>query len=274
MSGRVDGKVALVMGAGSVGDIPARAGSIDGWGNGKAAAVLYAQEGAKVYAVDLRLEAAQGTKTIIDQEGGICIADQADVTKSDQVKKVIDACVAAFGRIDILHNNVGGSAPGGPVEMSEEVWDANIDLNLKSAFLTCKHVLPVMENQGSGVIVNISSVAGLRCGAGRHMVSYHSSKAGLIQFTRSVAIQYARKGIRANCVVPGLMETPLVTTRVAHQFGGGDVQGTLERRHAACPTGRMGDAWDVAYASLFLASDEAKYVTATHIIVDGGISAT
>ena len=274
MRGRIEGKVALVMGAGSVGDIAAKDDSIDGWGNGKAAAVLYAREGAKVYAVDIRLEAAQDTKSIIDREGGICEVDQADVTKSDQVKSVTEACVAAFGRIDILHNNAGGSAPGGPVEMSEEVWDANMDLNLKSAFLTCKHVLPIMEGQGSGAIVNISSVAGLRCGPGRHMVSYHSSKAGLIQFTCSVAIQYAKKGIRANCVVPGLMETPLVATRVAHQFGGGDVKGTIDRRHASCPTGKMGDAWDVAYASLFLASDEAKYVTATHIIVDGGISAT
>ena len=274
MSGRVEGKVALVMGAGSVGDIDARDDSIEGWGNGKAAAVLYAREGAKVYAVDVRPEAVQDTKTIIDREGGSCIVDRADVTKSDQVKAVVDACVAAYGRIDILHNNAGGSAPGGPVEMSEEVWDANMDVNLKSVFLACKHVLPIMEKQGSGAIVNISSVAGLRVSAGRHMVSYHASKAGLIQFTRAVALQYASKGIRANCVLPGLMETPLVTTRVAHQFGGGDVQGTIDKRHAACPTGKMGDAWDVAYASLYLASDEAKYVTATQIIVDGGISAT
>jgi NAD(P)-dependent dehydrogenase (short-subunit alcohol dehydrogenase family) len=274
MNGRLAGKVALVMGAGSVGDIPAQDGSIAGWGNGKAAAVLYAREGAKVYAVDIRQEAVQDTKAIIDREGGVCLPDQSDATKSDQVKAVTDGCLAAFGRIDILHNNVGGSSPGGPVEMSEEAWDANIDLNLKSAFLTCKHVLPVMERQGYGVIINISSLSGLRCGVGRHMVSYHASKAGLIQFTRSVAIQYAKKGIRANCVVPGMMETPLVINRVAPQFGGGDVQGTIERRHAACPTGKMGDAWDVAYAALFLASDEAKYVTATHIVVDGGLSAT
>lgn len=273
MGGRVEGKVALVLGAGTVGDIPVRDDSIEGWGNGKAAAVLYAREGAKVYAVDIRPQAVQDTKAVIDREGGICIAGQGDATDSDQVRSVTEACLEAFGRIDILHNNVGGSAPGGPVEMPEEVWDANMDLNLKSAFLACKHVLPVMERQGSGVVINISSVAALCCGRSRNMVSYHASKAGLIQFTRSVAIQYARKGIRANCVVPGLMETPLVTQRVAHQFGGGDLKRTIEKRHASCPTGKMGDAWDVAYAALFLASDEAKYVTATYIIVDGGLSA-
>lgn len=274
MSGRVEGKVALVMGAGSIGDTPAREDSIAGWGNGKAAAVLYAREGAKVFAVDMRMEAVEDTRGIIDREGGTCIAGQADATRSDQVKAVTEACLSAFGRIDILHNNVGGSAHGGPVEMPEEVWDANMDQNLKSAFLTCKHVLPVMEDQGSGVIINISSLSALRCSANRHMVSYHASKAGLIQFTRAVAVQYAKKGIRANCVLPGAMETPLVIHRVAPLFAGDDVEGLIARRHASCPTGKMGDAWDVAYAALFLASDEAKYVTGTQIIVDGGVSAT
>jgi NAD(P)-dependent dehydrogenase (short-subunit alcohol dehydrogenase family) len=274
MGGRVEGKVALVMGAGSVGDTPAQPDSIAGWGNGKAAAVLYAREGAKVCAVDIRLEAAEETKSIIDGEGGVCIAAQADATKSDEVKAVVDACLAAFGRIDILHNNVGGSAPGGPVEMSEETWDANIDHNLKSAFLTCKYILPVMERQESGAIVNISSAAAISSNPNRHMVSYHASKAGLIQFTRAVATQYAKKGIRANCVLPGAMETPLVIHRVAKQFAGGDVEGLLERRRAACPMGKAGDAWDTAYAALYLASDEAKFVTATQIIVDGGKSAT
>ena len=273
MGERVKGKVALVMGAGSVGNIPAQPDSIAGWGNGKAAAVLYAREGAKVCAVDIRLSAAEDTKTIIDNEGGTCIVTQADATKSDQLKAAVEACVKEYGRIDILHNNVGGSAPGGPVDMSEEDWDANIDLNLKSAFLACKHVLPIMERQGSGAIVNISSAAAISCKPDRHMIAYHSSKAGLLHFTQAMAIQYASKGIRANCVVPGAMETPLVIHRVAKQFSDGDVEALLEKRRASSPLGIAGDAWDVAYAALYLASDEAKFVTATHIIVDGGRTA-
>ena len=264
MGGRLHDKVALVVGAGSVGE---------GWGNGKAAAVLFARQGAKLFAADINLAAAEETRSIIAGEDGICATGAVDATRSDQVLAMVEACIDAFGRIDILHNNVGGSEPGGPVEMSEEVWDANIDLNLKSAFLTCKHVLPVMQRQGGGAIVNVSSVAGLRTTAGRPMVAYHSSKAALIQFTRAVATQYAKQGIRANCVVPGLMNTPLVVHRIARQYGGGKLQETIDRRNAACPTGKMGDAWDVAYAALYLASDEAKYVTATQIVVDGGLTA-
>ena len=273
MAGRLSGKVAFVMGAGSVGDTPTSEDSPTCWGNGRAVAVLYAREGAKVYAVDLYRNAAEVTKGIIDKEGGDCIADQADATQADQVKAVIDACFDAFGRIDILHNNVGGSSIGGPVEMGEETWDTNIEMNLKSVFLTCKYILPIMERQGGGAIVNISSVAALCCGLGRDMISYHTAKAGLLQFTRAVAIQYAKMGIRANCVVPGLMNTPLVSYRLAAQYRKGNVKALIKQRDAKCPTGKMGDAWDVAYASLFLASDEAKYITATEIIVDGGLTA-
>ena len=263
MTGRLRDKVVLVVGAGSVGA---------GWGNGKAAAVLFAREGASVFAVAARIEAAEETGAIIAAEGGACRAYAADATDSDQVRGMVEACVAAHGRIDVLHNNVGGSVPGGPVEMSEPVWDANMDLNLKSVFLTCKHVLPVMERAGRGAIVNVSSVAGLRW-LDRPMVAYQASKAGLIQFTRAVALQYAAQGIRANCVVPGLMNTPLVKARIADQYGGGDAERTIAERHAQCPMGHMGDAWDVAHAALFLASDEAKYVTATEIVVDGGLTA-
>jgi len=273
MAGRIDGKVALVMGAGSVGDTPLPGDRLTGWGNGRAAAVVYAREGAKVYAVDIDRNAAEVTQSLIDGEGGTCIADQADALRSDQVKAIVDACVGAFGRIDILHNNVGGSAVGGPVEMSEATWDGNLDSNLKSAFLTCKHVLPIMERQGAGAIVNISSIAAVCCGLGRSMISYHTAKAGLIQFTRAVAIQYAKQGIRANCVIPGLMHTPLVSHRLAAQYGKGNLDALIKQRDAQCPTGKMGDAWDVAYASLFLASDEAKYITATEILVDGGLTA-
>ncbi len=262
MTGRVQDKVALVVGAGSV---------AEGWGNGKAAAALFAREGAQVFAVDVNLEAADETARLVKQEGGTCIAHATDVTKSDQVQAMTEACVAAFGRIDILHNNVGGSVPGGPVEMSEEAWDANVDLNLKSAFLTCKYALPVMVAQGNGAVVNVASIAGMTY-YGSDLIAYRASKAGLVQFTRGVAMQYIRKGIRANTVIPGLMHTPLVEHRVAGQYHGGDIEKAIERRNAMCPMGHMGDAWDVAYAALYLASDEAKYVTATEILVDGGFT--
>ena len=263
MPGRLQDKVALVAGAGSVGP---------GWGNGKAAAVLFAREGAKVFAVDINRAAALETTEIIRGEGGKCDAHAADVTQADQVESMVQACVSRFRRIDILQNNVGGSAPGGPVEMSEEEWDAQIDFNLKDAFLTCKYVLPVMEKQGCGVIVNIASVSGIRY-LGRTMAAYYAAKAGLIQFTRVTAMGYVNKGIRCNCVLPGLMNTPLVAHRIAEQYGSGDVDEMVRRRDADCPMGKMGDAWDVAYASLYLASDEAKYVTATELVVDGGLSA-
>ena len=262
MAGRVEGKVALVIGAGSVGE---------GFGNGKAAAVLYAREGASVFAVDINGEAVAETKKIIEDEGGICVAYAGDAMKSDQVKAMVNACMAEFGRVDILHNNVGGSRPGGPVELSEEDWDFQIDYNLKTAFLACKHVLPIMEKQGNGAIVNISSIASMT-NIGRQLCAYQASKAGLIQFSHAVAFQYAAKGVRSNCVVPGIMHTPLVEARVAGQAYDGDVARAIAERDAICPTGKMGDAWDVAYAALYLASDEAKYVTGAEIIVDGGVT--
>ena len=263
MAGRMADKVVLVVGAGSSGP---------GWGNGKAAAVLFAREGAKVFAVDINAEAAETTRRLIEDEGGTARSHTADVTNSGEVAGMVEACLAAFGRIDVLQNNVGGSIPGGPVEISEEDWDASIDFNLKSAFLTMKHVLPVMERQGAGAIVNVASITGMRY-VGRDLVSYQAAKAGLIQMSRSVAMQYVRKGIRVNSVVPGLMNTPLVTVRIAHQWAGGDAEKVIAERHALCPMGHMGDAWDVAYASLFLACDEAKYVTATELVVDGGMTA-
>jgi NAD(P)-dependent dehydrogenase (short-subunit alcohol dehydrogenase family) len=262
MPGRVQDKVALLSGAGSVGD---------GWGNGKAAAVLYAREGARIFAVDVSQAALRETCDIIRSEGGQVVEHVCDMTDSTQVAGAVQACLEAYGRIDILHNNVGGSAPGGPVDMSEADWDRQMDLNLRTVFLACKHALPAMEAAGRGVIVNISSVAGMRY-LSRAMVGYAASKAGLVQFTRNVALQYADKGIRANCVVPGLMNTPLVSHRIADQYGDGDAAKMIADRDAMCPMGHMGDAWDVAYAALYLASDEAGYVTGTEIIVDGGLT--
>ena len=185
---------------------------------------------------------------------------------------MVQACLDRFKRIDVLVNNVGGSAPGDPVSMPEEVWDHQIDMNLKTVFLGCKYVLPVMEAQGKGAIVNLSSVAGLRNDGhgGRVHVGYSASKAAVIQFTRSTAGAYVKKGIRCNTVVPGLMHTPLVEYRLARTVAGNDAAALIASRNARTPMGRMGTAWDVAHAVLFLASDEANYITGTEIIVDGG----
>lgn len=259
------GKVAIVTGAGSVGP---------GWGNGKATAVLLARRGAKLFAIDINLEAANETRGIIEQESGTCIAHRCDMTAAREVKAAVNACVERFGCIDILVNNVGGSTPGDPVTMTEETWDAQVDLNLKTTFLGCKYVLPVMEAQGSGAIVNNSSVAGLRNHLGRSHVAYSATKAGVIALSRATALVYAKKGIRCNTVVPGLMHTPLVEQRLARQLGCQDVAALIAHRHSLVPMGRMGDAWDVAHAVLFLVSDEARYITATEIVVDGGLIAS
>ncbi|MGQ0675977.1 MAG: SDR family NAD(P)-dependent oxidoreductase [Rhodospirillales bacterium] len=263
MPGRLNGKFALVTGAGSIGP---------GWGNGKATAVLFAREGAKILAADINPKAAEETCAIIKKEGGSAEPFAADVSKSDQVKAMVGACLARVGRVDVLHNNVGIVKIGGPVEQSEEDWDRVIAVNLKSVFLTCKHVLPVMEKQGGGAIVNISSIAAIRW-LGVPYISYHASKAAINQFTQAVAIEYAKKNIRCNAVLPGLMNTPMVHAALPGYYSGGDAAKMVALRDAQCPTGKMGDAWDVAYASLFFASDEAKYVTGQCLAVDGGITA-
>jgi len=257
------GKVAIVTGCGTIGS---------GWGNGKAIAALFARQGATVAGVDLDLEAARETQRTIEADGGSCQVFKCDVTDATQVKSLVDECVSRFGRIDILVNNVGRSEPGDPVSMSEEVWDDQFEVNVKSAYLTCKFVIPVMERQGGGAIVNISSIAALRYG-GKPQVAYAAAKAALIQFSRTTAVIHAPKRIRMNCVIPGLINTPLVR-RLADKYAGGDFEGFVARRNAQVPMGHMGDAWDVAHAALFLASDEAKYITATEILVDGGVTAT
>jgi NAD(P)-dependent dehydrogenase (short-subunit alcohol dehydrogenase family) len=258
------GKVAIVTGAGSVGP---------GWGNGKATATLFARQGASVFLVDINEAAVNETRQIIEGEGNACAVHRCDMTVAAEVQEMVQTCLNRFKRIDILVNNVGGSAPGDPVSMSEEVWDSQIDLNLKTVFLGCKYVLPVMEAQGNGAIVNLSSVAGLRNDGhgGRVHVGYSATKAGVIQFTRSTAGAFVKKGIRCNTVVPGLMHTPLVEYRLARTVAGNDAAALIASRNARTPMGRMGTAWDVAHAALFLVSDEANYITGTEIIVDGGL---
>jgi NAD(P)-dependent dehydrogenase (short-subunit alcohol dehydrogenase family) len=262
MGERLKDKVALVVGAGSIGP---------GWGNGKAAAVLFAREGAKVLAADINLEAAEETQRMIRDEGGVCEAVRCDVARSQDVRRMVDSCLDAFGRIDVLHNNVGIVEIGGPVETSEESWDRANEINLKGMYLTCKYVLPHMERQGRGAIVNIASIAGTRW-LGVPYVSYAATKAAVIQLTRVVALQYARKGIRANSVLPGLMNTPMVHAPEVVAAYGGNTDELVRRRDAQCPMGHMGDAWDVAHAALFLASDEARYITGTELVVDGGLT--
>lgn len=262
---RLDGKIAFISGMGSVGA---------GWGNGRATAVLMARQGATVFGTDVNIAAAEATVATIHAEGNQAAAVRCDMTDSEDVKAAVDACLARHGCIDILVNNVGGSAPGDPVSMLEEVWHAQMDLNLKTVFLACKHVLPVMQSQGKGVIVNVASVAGVRDQPGRQYIAYAASKAGVIRMSKAVAIDNARRGIRCNTVVPGLMNTPLVSERLARQIGGNDAEKLIAERNARVPIGQMGDGWDVAHAVLFLASDEAKHITATEIVVDGGLTAT
>jgi NAD(P)-dependent dehydrogenase (short-subunit alcohol dehydrogenase family) len=263
MAGRLQDKVAIVTGAGCIGP---------GWGNGRAAAVLFAREGARVFAVDRSPEPMAETLARIREFGGEVTAHCADVTDSAAVAAMVAACRTAYGRVDVLVNNVGGSAAGGPVELAEEAWDAQIDYNLKSAFLACKHAIPVMVEQGGGAIVNTASTSGLRW-TGAAQVAYAASKAGVIQFSRVVAVQYAPHGIRVNTVVPGQMHTPMVEARLAKQRAGGDVEALLSQRRSRIPLGFMGDGRDTANAALFLASDDARFVTGTEIVVDGGMTA-
>jgi NAD(P)-dependent dehydrogenase (short-subunit alcohol dehydrogenase family) len=261
MPGRVEGKVALIVGAGCIGS---------GWGNGRAAAVMFAREGAKVFAVDKDGDAMTETVARVGNDGEI-VAHVCDVLDDTQVGAMTAACRKKFGRIDILVNNVGGSAAGGAAEMSEEDFDKQVDYNLKSVFLSCRHVIPVMMEQGGGAIVNTSSSSGIRF-TGSPQIGYATSKAAVIQFSRVTAVQYAAKGIRVNTVIPGQMHTPMVEARLAKQRTGGDIESLLKSRVARIPLGFMGDGRDTAAAVLFLASDEARFITGTEIVVDGGMT--
>ncbi|MDP6118262.1 MAG: SDR family NAD(P)-dependent oxidoreductase [Planctomycetota bacterium] len=262
MGERLKNKVAIVTGAGSSGP---------GWGNGKATAVLFAREGAKVFAVDINQEAVEETRQIISDEGAGVTVQQTDVTRAEQVEAMVDLCIETYGRVDILHNNVGIVEVGGPVEASEESWDRVVAVNLKSMFLTCKFVLPHMEEQGGGAIVNISSIAGIRY-LGVPYVSYSATKGAVLQLTQSIALQYAEKNIRANSILPGLMNTPMIIEPLKDVYAEGDIEKMLDIRNNQVPMKRMGDAWDVAHAALFLASDEAKYITGAQLVVDGGLT--
>jgi len=209
---------------------------------------------------------------MIDEEGGECITFKADVSRASDCQSMVEACLQKLGRVDILHNNVALGAHGGPVETDEETWDKVMNVNLKSMFLTCKYAIPYMEKQGSGVIINISSIVAERTSA-YPTLAYAVSKAGVIALTREVAIQYAAKGIRVNAILPGQMKTPRIAYYYKYALSE-DIEEMWRRRDAMCPTGKQGEPWDIAYAALFLASDESKYITGTTLIVDGGLTNT
>jgi NAD(P)-dependent dehydrogenase (short-subunit alcohol dehydrogenase family) len=261
---RLKGKTALVVGAGSIGP---------GWGNGKATAVTFAREGAQVFCVDRNGKAAQETADIITSEGGKAAAFTADASRAADVEAMVAACLKAYGRIDVLDNNVGIAEMGSVVEISEANWDHVFAVNLKSAFLAMKHVIPVMVRQGGGSIINISSVASIRH-MGLSYVSYGTTKAAMNQMTRTTAVEFAASHVRVNAILPGLMKTPMVehSAGLAASYGKGDVEAMWRARDAQVPMGHMGDAWDVANAALFLASDESKYVTGLELVIDGGLT--
>ncbi len=262
MGDRVKGKIAIVTGAGSIGP---------GTGNGKASAILYAREGAMVMLVDRNLKAAEETRHIIEEEGGISFTFEADVTIPGDCESIAKKCIDVYNKIDILHNNVGIEIPGGVVETTEEIWDKVMNVNLKSMFLTSKYVLPYMVKQGRGSLINISSLNAIRTLPSCISTPYAVAKAGVIALTREIAIQYAAKGIRANAILPGLMNTPLVAATIMDSYGG-DINMAMETRDAMCTTGKQGEPWDVGYAALFLASEEAKYINGAALLVDGGLT--
>lgn len=260
MANRLEGKVAVVTGAGTRGT---------GIGNGKACAILYAREGARVLAADIDRDAAAATAEMIRAEGGVCVPCAADVSRSQDCRAMIEECVARFGRIDVLHNNVGITNSGGPVDYEEEQWERMMDVNARSMFLTAKHALPHMERQRCGSIVNIGSINGVRA-IPFPKLAYAASKAAMIAMSREIAIQYAPLGIRSNVVLVGLIRSPIVEQNNTRLYGG-DVDEMWAKRDRMSPTGKQGEVWDVANTSLFFASDESKYVNGTVLPVDGGL---
>lgn len=265
MTDRLPGKVAFVSGAGS---------APEGVSNGMACSVKYAREGARIFAVDRHETALEKTLNAIAEEGGEAQGYVADMTNPVEVEAAVAACLERFGTIDILHNNIGAGTPGGPVETSEEDWDRIIATNITSAFLACKHVLPVMLEKGAGVIVNISSVASKIYG-GQSYINYAASKAALDQFTQAVALENAAKGIRCNAILPGLIATPFafsVPSMAAKAAGDGGMDKVIPSD--LVPLGHLGSPWDVADAAVFLASDDAAFITGAELLVDGGFTST
>ena len=261
---RLEGKTAIIFGAGQQ---PGRT-----IGNGKATSLVFAREGAKVFCVDINLAAAQDTVAAIREAGGTAEAFQADVTVEDSIVAAVKVCYEMWGRIDILHNNVGVSIAAGDATITEitvEAFDRVIATNLRSMVLTCKHVLPIMRKQQGGSIINVSSAAAFN---NYPYVGYKTSKAAVIALTQHVAIRNAEYGVRANVILPGLINTPTAVENRVRKYNL-DYDEVVAMRDREVPLRRkMGTAWDVANAALFLASDEASFITGVALPVDGGQS--
>ena len=259
----LDGKTAIVTGCGSEGE---------GWGNGRAIATLLARQGAKVIGTDLNYKAAKNTQDFILKENNKCEIHEVNMSNKKDVESFFKNVTKQHEKINILVNNVGRSEPGDPEVMDYDVWREQFSTNLDTAFFAIKQIIPTMKKIGGGSIVNISSVAGMRY-VGKPQVGYSASKAALMQMTKTTAIIHAENKIRLNCVVPGLMHTPLVE-RLANKYADGKYEEFVKTRNNQVPMKKMGSSFDVANAVLFLASDEAKYITGTEIVVDGGLTAT
>ena len=259
----LDGKTAIVTGCGSEGE---------GWGNGRAIATLLARQGAKVIGTDLNYKAAKNTQDFILKENNKCEIHEVNMSNKKDVDSFFKNVTKQHEKINILVNNVGRSEPGDPEVLDYDVWREQFSTNLDTAFFAIKQIIPIMKKIGGGSIVNISSVAGMRY-VGKPQVGYSASKAALMQMTKTTAIIHAENKIRLNCVVPGLMHTPLVE-RLANKYADGKYDEFVKTRNNQVPMKKMGSSFDVANAVLFLASDEAKYITGTEIVVDGGLTAT
>ncbi len=264
MMARLHDKCVLVVGAGSVGD---------GWSNGKAAAVHFAREGAKVACFDVNRAAAEDVAQVIRDEGGEALAIAGDATSSADLQAALTSTIERFGGVDVLHNNVGTVVNGGVVDMPEDEWDRVFAINLKSAYLAMKHVIPHMVERGGGAIVNVSSVSSIRH-LGAPYASYYTSKAGLNHLTRVTAVEFAPHGVRVNAVLPGLMDTPMAAQSAVanHGVDPARLDEAWARKAERVPLGFMGDGWDVAKAAAFLASDDARYITGVCLTVDGGLT--
>jgi NAD(P)-dependent dehydrogenase (short-subunit alcohol dehydrogenase family) len=260
---RLRGKIAIIVGAGQ--------SPGEGIGNGRATVLRFAQEGARILAVDRELSAAEETAALARREGGECVPFYADVTREATLAAAIAAAVERWGRVDILHNNVGVSLAGGDAplpELSEEAFDRIAAINLRGTIMACKHVLPVMRAQQAGVIINISSIAARE--NTYPLVAYKATKAAMIAFTEQLALHNAPYGIRANCILPGLIDTPMAVDTRARAGNRSRAEVVAERNARVPLRNRMGSAWDVANAALFLASDEAQFITGVALPVDGG----
>ncbi len=256
-SGRLRGKVAIVSGAGTYGG--------SGVGNGAAAAIVFAREGAKVVLVDAVKEWADATRAIIEKEGGQAMTAVADVTNSEECKSVVEATVDRFGGLHILHNNVGGGGFAGVVDSTDEDWLRSSTINLMSVINMCRFAVPLMKSGGGGSIINVSSVTALRPKTGVSSASYTVNKSAVVGLTKAMAVDHAADNIRVNCIMPGLIWTPRVAS------GSTDMR---ETRRVSTPLPIEGQGWDIGWAALYLASDEARFVTGVVLPVDGGFLLT